>query len=349
MTLLSDQADDIRALVGSTDPGAVWAVGGPEGIQARSHPGGGGGAGATRVAGGAGGAVGAGCPESGADAVHDVGALGAVLALWPAIGNLVEEGALRLHTPLAAYGEEAAAGTPAGATAHHLLTRSDGADALTRLAEHLSGCPLAELATTRVWHPLGMTGTRFADGTLHAPLGDLVLFLRHLLRTAAPEGATPPTGPAPEGLPVPAAPAGPVSPAAPVGSPAAPVGPLGSAVPAVPVGSAGPVDGGGPALLLAQGPAAAAAAAAGPVVPTGITRAWTTESLRIRTGELIPARGLLWHPAPYGVWAHSAPAPGGPALWVSPRHRRWAVLLPTAGSARLRTAFRDAAFAPSPH
>lgn len=83
----------------------------------------------------------------------------------------------------------------------------------------------------------------------------------------------------------------------------------------------------------------------GPGSPAGITRAWTTESLRIRTGELTPSRGLLWHPAPHGVWTHPAPAPGGPALWISPRHHRWALLLPTSPATQLRTAFRTAAFA----
>ncbi|MFF4643393.1 hypothetical protein [Streptomyces sp. NPDC001389] len=77
-----------------------------------------------------------------------------------------------------------------------------------------------------------------------------------------------------------------------------------------------------------------------------VPRAWTAESLRIRTGELTPSRGLLWHPAPAGVWAHHPPS--GPALWVAPRRDRWAALLPgtaCAPGSRLRTAFRDAAFA----
>ncbi|MFD9078050.1 serine hydrolase domain-containing protein [Streptomyces erythrochromogenes] len=261
MTLLSDQADAVRALVESADPGAVWAVGGPDGPHAGSGA---------------------------ADDVHDVGGLTAVLALWPAVGTLVDEGALRLHTPLTAYGDEAAADTPAGTTAHHLLTHPGGTAALTRLVEHLSGSTLAELAAVKVWNPLGMTGTRLADGTLRAPLADLALFLRHLLHPSGPSGPSDRSDP---------------------GGPGA------------------PRDGGGASA------------------PAPLTRAWTAESLRIRTGELTPARGLLWHPAPHGVWTHHAPTDPGPAVWISPRHHRWAVLLP-AGRGPLRTTFREAVFTP---
>ncbi|MFD6229087.1 hypothetical protein ACFWFZ_19775 [Streptomyces sp. NPDC060232] len=267
MTLLSDQADAVRALVESADPGAVWAVGGPDGPLARSD---------------------------GADEVCDVGGLTAVLALWPVVGTLVDEGALRLHTPLAAYGDEAAAGTPAGTTAHQLLTHPGGTAALTRLVEHLSGSALAELAAARVWTPLGMTRTRLADGTLRAPLADLALFLRHLLHPSAPSTASAP---------------------APASAPSA-------------VGTASEPDDPGRACG-----------------PSPLTRAWTAESLRIRTGELTPARGLLWHPAPHGVWTHHAPTDPGPAVWISPRHHRWAVLLPAAAGP-LRTTFREAVFAP---
>ncbi|MGW2270581.1 hypothetical protein [Streptomyces yangpuensis] len=267
MTLLSDQADAVRALVESADPGAVWAVGGPDGPYSGSD---------------------------GADDVLDVGGLTAVLALWPAVGTLVDEGALSLHTPLAAYGDGAAAGTPAGTTAHQLLTQPGGTAALTRLVEHLSGSTLAELAAVRVWSPLGMTRTRLADGTLRAPLADLALFLRALLHPSGPRGLS---------------------------------GPGGSGGPGGPAGPRAPADRGD-----ASGPAP-------------LTRAWTAESLRIRTGELTPARGLLWHPAPHGVWTHHAPADPGPAVWISPRHHRWAVLLPAAHSP-LRTTFREAVFTP---
>jgi CubicO group peptidase (beta-lactamase class C family) len=247
MTLLSDRpADRIRSLLHTTDPGAAWATGGPDGPDpAEPGPGG-----AREVAG-----------------AGEVAGLAPVLALWPVLGSLVTEGELRLHTPLARYGPGASAGTPDGTTAHHLLTHPAVpavAAALTRLAEHLAGGPLDELAAARIWRPLGMHGTGFTpEGVLHAPLDDLVRFLSHLLS---------------------------------------------------------PAD-------------------------HPVSRAWTAESLRIRTGELTPARGLLWHPAPGGVWAHQAPEPGGPALWIAPRRRRWAVLLPARPAGPMRAAFREAAFA----
>ncbi|WP_030296433.1 hypothetical protein [Streptomyces katrae] len=228
-------AGRVRGVVQGADPDAVWALGGPGGVH-----------GATAVDGSA----------------LDVGGLVPVLALWPVIGSLVAENELRLHTPLAAYGVEA----EAGITTHHLLSHSTGPvahAALTRLAEHLTGSPLAELAATRIWHPLGMTGTRFADGTLRAPLADLGRFLIHLVS---------------------------------------------------------------------------------PVDHHPVSRAWITESLRIRTGELTPARGLLWHPSRHGTWSYGE----APAVWVSPRLRRWAILLPTHPPGPLRQTFRDAAFAPTP-
>ncbi|MFI5670020.1 hypothetical protein [Streptomyces sp. NPDC051704] len=242
MTLQSDRADPadaagvevrIRGVLRAADPDAVWATGGPDGRHAGS------------------------ADEATA---LDVGGLMPVLALWPVIGSLVAEEALRLHTPLAAYGVEADEGT----TAHHLLSHSTGPAAhaaLTRLAEHLTGSPLAELAATRVWHPLGMTGTGFSDGTLHAPPADLARFLGHLLSPA-------------------------------------------------------------------EHP---------------LTRAWVTESLRIRTGELTPARGLLWHPAPHGTWSYGET----PTVWLSPRLHRWALLRPTHPPGPLRATFREAAFAPT--
>ncbi|MEU3727765.1 hypothetical protein [Streptomyces sp. NPDC031705] len=247
----------IEALMRAADPAALWAVGSADAVHAAhtGHP-------------------------DGWDTPLDATALTAVLALWPVIGGLVAQGELTLHTPLTAYGPAASAGLPGGTTAHHLLTHGDGPPALaalTRLAEHLAGTPLADHARTRVWRPLAMHGTRFAEGTLHTSPADLARFLRHLLSTA----------------------------------------------------------------------------------DRPVARAWTAESLRIRTGELTPSRGLLWHPAPGGVWTHHPPSGPGPSVWISPRLGRWALLVPgpahrpadaspTGSAAPLRTVFREAAFGPVP-
>lgn len=62
----------------------------------------------------------------------------------------------------------------------------------------------------------------------------------------------------------------------------------------------------------------------------GFGSAWIAESLRVQTGDLDPARGLFWHPAPGtepadDVWTH--PGFTGTAFWLSPKQGRWAVLL----------------------
>ncbi|MFZ3474514.1 hypothetical protein ACODT3_03510 [Streptomyces sp. 4.24] len=189
MTLQSDRAgqaeesgpaggaDRIGQAVRAADPGAAWAVGGPDGPDGpdapdvRDRP---------DVRDGSDARAGAGDPGR----VLDVGGLAGVLAVWPVIGLLVDAGELRLHTPLTAYG--AGEGLPAGTTAHHLLTHGPGTSpALTGLAERLCGGPLAGFAADRVWAPLGMTRTRFtADGALRAPVADLGRFLSHLLAPA---------------------------------------------------------------------------------------------------------------------------------------------------------------------
>ncbi len=56
----------------------------------------------------------------------------------------------------------------------------------------------------------------------------------------------------------------------------------------------------------------------------------TAESLTVQTRGLEPGRGLFWHPAPgtspaAGIWVHYGFT--GTGMWISPRQRRWAVLL----------------------
>ncbi|MGX4691596.1 serine hydrolase domain-containing protein [Streptomyces sp. JNUCC 63] len=57
---------------------------------------------------------------------------------------------------------------------------------------------------------------------------------------------------------------------------------------------------------------------------------WTTCSLTIQTAELQPARGLFWHSAPgttadEDVWVHYGFT--GTGMWISPAVGRWAALL----------------------
>ncbi|MCX5128264.1 hypothetical protein [Streptomyces sp. NBC_00347] len=177
------RADRIGSLVRDADPGAGWAIGGPEGPYAVVEAGAG-------AAGGfepgpvAGPVAGPGGRAGGCVGAADVGALAGVLVVWPVIGMLVDAGELALHTPLTAYG--AGDGLPAGTTAHQLLTHGSGVSpALTGLAERLCGSPLAGFAADRIWGPLGMTRTGFAaDGTLRASAADLGRFLSHLLAPA---------------------------------------------------------------------------------------------------------------------------------------------------------------------
>jgi CubicO group peptidase (beta-lactamase class C family) len=158
------------------------------------------------------------------------------------------------------------------------------------LAEELTGTPLDTLAQTLIWHPLGMTDTRFGPlaaelakncapteinqetgghlrGVAHdfsarllggvcgiagafSTMSDLAVFLRHLLQ---------------------------------------------------------------PSLLTA-----------------GFGAQWTEESLKIHTGDLQPVRGLFWHPAPGttledDVYVHYGFT--GTGMWISRKQNRWAILL----------------------
>ncbi|MBW5485527.1 serine hydrolase [Streptomyces bambusae] len=240
---MTTQTDRLAGLLLSAD--AAWAVGDAHGT-------------------GDAGAVGA----IRQDTPFDVPGLAAVLAVWPAVGHLVADGALRLHTPLSAYWDRHH--PPAGTTAHQLLTRTGGAErpdaVLGDLVEHLTGRPVHAFAAEHVWRPLGMTRTRPTDGpdpVLRSTLDDLGRFLHHLCE--------------PAGRPVP--------------------------------------------------------------------RPWITDSLRIRTGELAPARGLVWQPVArhehrHDLWYHADAA--GPALWIAPRERRWAALLTRTPA--LREPFRALAF-----
>lgn len=300
-------------------PGAVWAVGTAGGVHA---------SGATGVL----------DPDRPdvrmrLDTVFDAASLTKILAVWSSIGTLWQDGVLDLDAPLGSFWNETA-GHPLGAvTARQLLTHTAGLplraqlknlygtdpqavragvlhEALHRppgeaveytdraalilgyLAEHLSGQPLNQLATARIWNVLGMDTTRFGPlpaeiaarcapteldqdtdthlkGLAHdfsarllggvcgiagvfTVLDDLAMFLRYML-----DGSTAP-------------------------------------------------------------------------IEAGFGADWTAHSLTIRTGQLQPARGLFWHPAPdtttdQDVWVHYGFT--GTGMWISPAQGRWAALL----------------------
>jgi CubicO group peptidase (beta-lactamase class C family) len=321
---MTSSTDAIRQLLadGAQEqayPGAVWAVGDASGTRAS-------------------GSVGLLDPDRPGEpmrmgTVFDVASLTKILAVWSTIGTLWQEDRLPLDQPLGEIWPEVT-GQPLGqVTARQLLTHTAGVplraqlknlygtdpqairtgvlhEALHRppgqaveytdraalilgyLAEHLGGHPLDQLAQTRIWEPLTMTGTRFGPmptdlvhrcapteldqdtgthlrGTAHdfsarllggvcgiagvfSVLDDLIVFLRYLL--------DPPTA--------------------------------------------------------SRQP--------------GFGADWVQESLTVHTGDMVPARGLFWHPAPGTdtadqTWVHYGFP--GTAMWLSPKQGTWAVLL----------------------
>ncbi|MEW1776555.1 serine hydrolase domain-containing protein [Streptomyces sp. NPDC086777] len=283
------------------------------------------------------------------DTVFDVGALTEVLAVWPVIGSLVEDGTLGLDEKLDGFWSQAY-GHPLGrATIRHLLTHTAGvplraeqprdirdgvlheavhrppgeaveytdrdAVVLGQLAEDLCGRSLDVLAATRVWQPLGMTRT------CYGPLPG------ETAARCAPTELDDATGSRLRGTAH--------------DSPAhLPGGVRGSSG----VFSVLPDLAAFLRHLLQPGHGGAR---------PGFGPAWVQESLRIRTGDLTPPGGLFWHPAPEtdGIWTpHGSPGAG---VWLSPQQGRWAVLLTNelyytrdpAPIGHIRDAFRSRAFA----
>ncbi|MGW5527961.1 serine hydrolase domain-containing protein [Streptomyces xanthochromogenes] len=300
-------------------PGAVWAVGDTTGPTAT-------------------GAVGLLDPGRSdqpmrLDTVFDAASLTKILAVWSSIGALWEDGKLDLDAPLGTFWPEVK-GHPLGAvTTRHLLTHTAGVplraqlkylygtdpqdirdgvlhEALHRppgeaveytdraalilgyLAEHLAGQRLDQLAAERTWQPLGMASTRF--GPLPAEIA----------ARCAPTELDQDNGIHLKGTAhdFSARLLGGVCGIAGAFSVLADLGTFVRYM-------LGALDTPGRA---------------------GFGPAWTAESLTIQTGELEPARGLFWHPAPGtapvdDVWVHYGFT--GTGMWISSGQRRWAVLL----------------------
>ncbi len=299
--------------------GGVWSIGDAGGVRGRGRTG----------------PLGQGpfaARETDHDTVFDLASITKIVALWPCAGALRQAGRLPLDDPLATYWPPAA-GHPVGAvTARQLLTHTAGMPLRTRFAElygsdpaairagvlaaplhrppgaaveytdraavllghlveALADAPLDELAARQVWRPLGMTDTHY---------GPLAPAYAH--RTAPTEDE-PTAGGVLCGT---------------VHDPSARL--LGGVS-----GNAGAFS---TARDLERFLTALLAPPAGAELPWG--EPWITESLRVQTGGLAPARGLSWLCA-----AGTDPADGtfvhygftGTAVWVSRRRARWALLL----------------------
>ncbi|MER8237164.1 serine hydrolase domain-containing protein [Streptomyces sp. NPDC094049] len=321
-------------------PGAAWAVGDADGVLAE-------------------GAVGVLDPSLPGepvrpDTLFDVASLTKILAVWAVVGTLVDAGKLDPAAPLGTYWPETAGRPLAGATAHHLLTHTAGLPPRANL-RHLYGSDPQDVRdgvlAERLRHPPG-------DSVTYTDRAALILgyLAEHLTREPLPRLAEERIwaplamaetrfGPLPDRLRERCAPTeydeesgGPLR--GTVHDFSARL--LGGACGIAGVFTTTADTGRFLRHVLDPGP--------GPLSP-----AWTAASLRVRTGELSPPRGLFWHPAPEtdparDVWAHFGFT--GTGAWVSPARGRWAVLLTNrlrltrdpGPLARVRDDFRALAF-----
>ncbi|MFD9602878.1 serine hydrolase domain-containing protein [Streptomyces sp. NPDC059970] len=300
-------------------PGAVWAVGNSAGVHA---------SGATGVL----------DPDEPdvrmrPDTVFDAASLTKILAVWSSIGALWEDSVLDLDQPLGTFWPEVQ-GRPLGAvTTRHLLTHTAGvplraqlkslygtsendirrgvlheelhrppgeaveytdraALILGFLTEHLSNQPLDQLAAARTWLPLGMKTTGF--GPLPADTA----------ARCAPTELDQDTDTHLKGT----------------------AHDFSARLLGGVCGIAGAFTTAADLTAFLRYMLDAPAVA----TQTGFGAEWTAYSLTIHTGELQPARGLFWHPAPgtnddQDVWVHYGFT--GTGMWISPQQDRWAVLL----------------------
>ncbi|MEU9454333.1 serine hydrolase domain-containing protein [Streptomyces sp. NPDC048277] len=343
--------DRIRRLIGEgvrdkVYPGAVWAVGDRSGNRVIGTPG---------------------VPDPDRpgepmrhDTVFDVAGLTAILAVWPSVGSLVEDGKLHLDEQLGDLWPEVGDHPLGRVTTRHLLT-------------HTAGVPLrADLVNL-----YGTDPQDIRDGVLHEavrrPPGEAVeytdraaLVLGYLaeelsgqsLDVLASTGVWQPLGmtrtcygPLPDEAAARCAPTG-----------------LDDITGARLRGTAQDLS----ARLLGGVCGISGVFSALPDLAAflchllqprqdrgqpGFGPAWIQESLRIQTGELTPAGGLFWHLAPGtapgtdDIWVHHGSP--GTGVWLSPRQGRWAVLLTNTlyypgdhgPLIHLRDTFRSLAFA----
>ncbi|MEU7023934.1 serine hydrolase domain-containing protein [Streptomyces sp. NPDC046203] len=296
-------------------PGAVWAVGNADGTAAS-------------------GTVGLLDPTVPGepmrlDTLFDIASLTKIVAVWAVIGTLIEEGKLQLHTPLGAFWPEVTGHPLAQVTARELLTHTAGLPLRANL-KGLYGTDPQDIRDGVLCEALHRAPSEAVEYTDRAAL-ILGYLAEHLtgrpLDTLATSRIWEPLGMAETrfGL-LPADMAARCAPTE-----------LDKETSTHLKGTAHDFS----ARLLGGTCGIAGAFSTLPdlarflrhmLAPTEPTfgRSWIADSLRIRTGELTPARGLFWHPAPdtdlrEEVWVHYGFT--GTAMWISPRQQRWAVLL----------------------
>ncbi|WP_432120790.1 serine hydrolase domain-containing protein [Streptomyces sp. S1] len=284
------------------------------------------------------------------DSLFDVASLTKVLAVWAVTGTLVDAGKLDPSAPLGSYWPEAAGRPLADVTAHHLLTHTAGLPLRANL-RHLYGSDPQDVRDGVLSEPLRH---RPGEAVAYTDRAALVLgyLAEHLTRRPLPRLAGDRVW-------------------TPLGMTDTRYGPLPDALRerCAPTeydeesGARlrGTVHDFSTRLLGGACGIAGVFTTTGDIgrflrhlldpVPGTFSAAWTTASLRVRTGPLDPPRGLFWHPAPGtgpadDVWAHFGFT--GTGLWVSPARGRWAVLLTNrlyltrdpGPLARVRDAFR---------
>ncbi|MFE5912930.1 serine hydrolase domain-containing protein [Streptomyces wedmorensis] len=329
--------DAVRAGV---TPGAAWAVG-----DAR-----------TTLSAGAAGLLDPARPGEPvrADTLFDVASLTKILAVWAVTGALVDAGKLDLTAPLGSYWPEAAGRPLSGATAHDLLTHTAGLPLRANL-RHLYGSDPQDVRDGVLAEPLRH---RPGEAVAYTDRAALILgyLAEHLTRHPLPRLAGERVWD-------------------PLAMTETRYGPLDAATRERCAPTEYDEESGtrlrGTVHDFSARLLGGACGIAGVFtttadigrflrhllapVPGVFSADWTAASLRVRTGPLVPPRGLFWHPAPGteppdDVWAHFGFT--GTALWVSPTRGRWAVLLTNrlyftrdpGPLARVRDVFRALAF-----
>ncbi|MBY8864186.1 serine hydrolase domain-containing protein [Streptomyces sennicomposti] len=296
-------------------PGAVWAVGNASGTTAS----------------GAVGLLDPGRPDEPMrlDTVFDIASLTKIVAVWAVIGTLVEEGKLQLHTPLGTFWPEVTGYPLAQVTTHELLTHTAGLPLRANL-KNLYGTDPQDIRDGVLHETLHRAPSEAVEYTDRAAL-ILGYLAEHLAGQPLDRLATSQIW-------------------EPLGMTETRFGPL----PADVIARCAPTELDEETGTHLKGTAhdfsarllGGTCGIAGAfstladlnrflqhmLAPTqaAFGSAWIADSLRIRTGELTPVRGLFWHPAPgtelrEDVWVHYGFT--GTAMWISPKQQRWAVLL----------------------